>query len=82
MKGAVGDVLSHFIDKDGNLIENEYESRLISTSLSTIKELDNVVGVAAGENKIPAIRAVLKGSYLDVLITDEDTAQSLLNQDD
>ncbi|GAA4654414.1 sugar-binding transcriptional regulator [Anaerocolumna aminovalerica] len=80
MKGAVGDILSHFIDKDGNLIENEYESRLISTSLPTIKELDNVIGVAAGENKIPAIRAALKGGYIDVLITDEDTARNLIEQ--
>jgi len=80
MKGAVGDILSHFIDKNGNLIENEYESRLISTSLSTIKELDNVIGVAAGENKIPAIRAALIGGYIDVLITDEDTARNLIEQ--
>ncbi|WP_313134469.1 sugar-binding transcriptional regulator [Anaerocolumna sp.] len=80
MKGAVGDILSHFIDKDGNLIENEYESRLISTSLPTIRELDNVIGVAAGENKITAIRAALKGGYIDVLITDEDTARNLVEQ--
>jgi DNA-binding transcriptional regulator LsrR (DeoR family) len=80
MKGAVGDILSHFIDKDGNLIENEYESRLISTSLPTIRDLDNVIGVAAGENKISAIRAALKGGYIDVLITDEDTARNLVEQ--
>lgn len=80
MKGAVGDILSHFIDKNGNLIENDYESRLISTSLSTIKELDNVIGVAAGENKIPAIKAALIGGYIDVLITDEDTARNLIEQ--
>ncbi len=77
MKGAVGDVLSHFIDKNGDLLESPVEDRLISTPLVTLRELKNVIGVAAGENKIEAIRATLRGKYLDVLITDEPTAASL-----
>ena len=78
MKGAVGDILCHFIDKEGNLIDTEINSRLISTPLSTVKELENVIGVAAGDSKVTAIRAALKGSYLDALITDENTAQKLI----
>lgn len=79
MKGAVGDVLSHFIDKDGNLVPTEVENRLISTSLDTIRELDNVIGVAAGPSKVEAIRATLRGKYLDILITDEETAMKLVD---
>ncbi len=78
MKGAAGDILSHFVDKDGALIESPVEDRLISTSLNTLKELQNVIGVAAGEAKIDAIRAVLRGQYLDVFITDEPTAAILM----
>ncbi len=77
MKGAVGDVLSHFIDKNGDLLESPVEDRLISTPLVTLRELQNVIGVAAGENKVEAIRATLRGKYLDVLITDEPTAAIL-----
>ena len=80
MKGAVGDVLSHFIDKNGDLLESPVEDRLISTPLVTLRELQNVIGVAAGENKVEAIRATLRGKYLDVLITDEPTA-ALLAED-
>jgi lsr operon transcriptional repressor len=80
MKGAVGDVLSHFIDKDGNLVESPVEDRLISTDLTTLRELKNVIGVAAGEDKVEAIRATLKGKYLDVMITDEPTANSLAGE--
>ena len=36
-----------------------------------------VIGVAAGESKVEAIHAALLGGYLDVLVTDEDTAQLL-----
>jgi DNA-binding transcriptional regulator LsrR (DeoR family) len=81
MQGAVGDILSHFIDKDGNLVHTNVEDRLLSTPLKTLQELDNVIGVAAGPAKVDPIRAALRGKYLDVLITDEDTALQLIDSE-
>lgn len=78
MKGAVGDMLCHFIDANGELIPSDIENRLISTSLDSLKSLDNTVGVAAGLNKAKAILAALRGGYLDTLITDETTASKIL----
>ena len=78
MQGAVGDVLNHFMDKDGNLIQTEIEDRVISTDLDKLRQLKNVVGVAGGKDKVTAIKAVLNGGYLNVLITDSDTAANLL----
>ncbi len=75
--GAVGDILSHFIDEEGNSISTGLDERTISTPLSLLRDLDNVIGVAAGLNKIPAIRAALNGKYIDTLVTDEDTALEL-----
>ena len=80
MKGAIGDILCHFIDKDGNLVDSTIESRLITTPLDTLRSLKNVIGVAAGEDKVEAIKAVLHGGYIDILITDEDTARKLLDR--
>lgn len=80
MKGAIGDILCHFIDKDGNLIDSTIESRLITTLLDTLRSLKNVIGAAAGEDKVEAIKAVLHGGYIDILITDEDTACKLLDR--
>ena len=45
-----------------------------------IKALQNVIGVAAGDNKVNAIRAALKGQYLDILITDDNTASQLIKE--
>ena len=78
MQGAVGDVLNHFMDKDGTLIKTEIEDRVISTDLDKLRQLKNVVGVAGGKDKVMAIKAVLNGGYLNVLITDSDTAAELL----
>ena len=78
MQGAVGDVLNHFMDKDGTLIKTEIEDRVISTDLDKLRQLKNVVGVAGGKDKVSAIKAVLNGGYLNVLITDSETAAELL----
>ena len=78
MQGAVGDVLSHFLDKNGQVISHHLEGRLMSTPMEQLKTLNNVIGAAGGPDKAEAILAVLRGGYLDVLITDEDTAQLLL----
>lgn len=78
---AVGDVLCHFLGADGQLIPTPIEDRLIATPLSGLKAMPNVVGLAAGAQKVEAIRAVLRGGYLDVLITDEATADLLLREE-
>lgn len=72
-KGVVGDILSHFIDIDGNVIENEFESLLVSSSLEKINDFKNVVAVSAGVHKLLAIRAALRRGLIDILVTDEDT---------
>lgn len=78
MQNAVGDVLCHFFDKNGEPVGAELDSRLISTSLQTLKTLNNVVGVSAGINKVDAILGALRAGLLDVLVTDEDTAEAVL----
>ncbi len=80
MQGAVGDILNHFYDRNGELVDSSIENRIISTSLDDLQNRKNVVGVAAGSEKIEAIRAALARGYLNVLITDEETARSLLAQ--
>ena len=76
--GAVGDILSHFIDIKGNRVDTDLENRLMSPALSEIKKLNNMIGVAGGKNKTEAILAVLNGGYMNVLITDEQTASRVL----
>lgn len=81
MQGAVGDILSHFLDKNGAPVAPWLEQRLVSASLETLRSLENVICVAADPAKAEAILAALRGGYLDVLITDEDTAAALLEKD-
>ena len=71
-------MLCHFVDAYGNLVPSDLESRLITTSLETLKSLDNIIGAAGGYYKTEAILAALRGHYLDILITDEAAAYRIL----
>jgi DNA-binding transcriptional regulator LsrR (DeoR family) len=78
MNGAIGDILSQFYDKDGNKIESNLHDRLITVQLEKLKEKKNVIGVAGGHSKVNSMHAALKAGYIDILITDELTAESLI----
>lgn len=80
MQGAVGDVLCHFLDINGKPVESPIDDRIISTPLETLKMQNNVIGVAGGENKVNAIIAALNGNFLDILITDQDTAEMIIKR--
>ena len=80
MQGAVGDVLCHYFDINGKQIASEVEDRLITTSLETLAKQDNVIGVAAGPQKVNAIIGALNGKFLDILITESEIAETILEK--
>jgi deoxyribonucleoside regulator len=77
-KGAVGDILGHFIDRYGNIVDDGLDRRTISASLESCRQRDFSIGVAAGRHKLEAIFGCLTARYVNVLVTDELTAQGLL----
>ena len=81
MQGAVGDILCHYFDGNGNTLATPFEDRLISTPLSLIRTLPNVIGVAAGMEKLAAIKGCLSYGYISTLITNEDTGKKLIETD-
>ena len=80
MQGAVGDVLCHFLDINGDPVESPIDDRLITTPLETLAKQNNVIGVAGGENKVNAIIGALNANILDILITDQDTAELIIKR--
>lgn len=78
-KGGVGDILGRFYDIDGNLIYSSIEDRIIGIGIDDLKEIDYVVGIAGGKNKVKAILGALRMGILDSLVTDEGTAKEILS---
>ncbi len=81
MKGAVGDILTNFIDENGEPVKSGFENKIFSTPLKTLQNLQNVIAVAGGVTKIKAIRAAMKGHYIHILITDEESAMELVKEE-
>ncbi|MFJ6327227.1 MULTISPECIES: sugar-binding transcriptional regulator [unclassified Rhizobium] len=75
--GGVGEILGHFFDAEGNILETTLTARTLSASLPRSKE-ERLVALSGGLPKVEAIRAVLKSRCLYGLITDERTARALL----
>jgi DNA-binding transcriptional regulator LsrR (DeoR family) len=80
MQGAVGDICLRFFDADGQLVDTELDKRVVGISSEDLRAVPRTVGIAGGERKFEAIRAAARGRWIDVLITDLDTARNLLQQ--
>ncbi len=51
--------------------------RVLGIDVETLRTVPRVVAIAGGARKYTAIRAALRGGWIDVLITDLDTARKL-----
>jgi len=78
--GAVGDICCHFIDEYGKLCDPELDARTISLPLEDLKKKDYRIAAAIGLTKVKSLCGALRGGYVNVLISDEDTAAAVLRR--
>jgi DNA-binding transcriptional regulator LsrR (DeoR family) len=76
--GAVGDVFSYFIDRNGEIVRTELYERLITIGLPQIRKVPTTVGVATGTAKAQAVAAAVRGGFVNTLIVDSALARALL----
>ncbi|NLZ52131.1 MAG: sugar-binding transcriptional regulator [Thermoanaerobacteraceae bacterium] len=76
--GAVASVCGSYVDKNGNIIENDITNRTIGQTLESIRRAKKIA-VADGRSKVEALGAVLSGGHIDILITSLDTARGIIN---
>jgi len=79
--GAVADISLRFFDQEGRAVEDPVDQRVIGLSLGEITKIPRIVGVAGGVRKRQAILAALRGSLVDVLISDIATGRWLAEQE-
>jgi DNA-binding transcriptional regulator LsrR (DeoR family) len=76
--GAVGVLCGRFIDAKGRHVEGELDARMIGVTTSDLKKAKAGILVAAGGEKVAAMRAAVAGGYARYLVTDEVTGRLLL----
>jgi DNA-binding transcriptional regulator LsrR (DeoR family) len=75
--GAVGDICLRYFDSEGRMVDSGFDKRVIGISPELMRRINNTVVVGGGLGKLEAIRAALKGGWIDTLITDFTVASRL-----
>lgn len=74
---VAGEVSTHFFDAQGNPVILDIQNRIIAITLEDYLNIPVRIGIAGSPVKADAIYAALKGGYINVLITDLETAKIL-----
>lgn len=78
MGGAVGDVLRHYFDAEGTVLDWEHERQMIAASAEQLRRCPLSIAVAADVEKAPSIIAAARSRMISALVTDTTTAQAIL----
>lgn len=79
--GAVGDLLCHFIDAEGNVIDHPVNERVMAVNPLSLRGTRQIVLASGGWHKLTVIRAALKLLRPTVLIVNETVAERLALED-
>jgi DNA-binding transcriptional regulator LsrR (DeoR family) len=78
--GAIGDLLCHFVDAEGNVVDHPVNQRVLAVNPMDLRGTRNIVLASGGWHKLGVIRAGLKLLQPTVLITDELVAERLASE--
>jgi DNA-binding transcriptional regulator LsrR (DeoR family) len=76
--GAVGDVCLRFFDDGGAIVDSDFNDRVLGIRPDQLRSVPRRIGVAGGPEKAVAIHAALVGGWVNIVITDLETAERLL----
>lgn len=77
--GAIGDICSRIVDHDGNICSQTLNARTIGIEQKDLLKKPYAIAVAGGKEKLPAIRAAIRGNWFNCLITDSWISNELLH---
>ncbi len=78
---AVGSIAGRLIDAQGQPVDGPLEGRTIGIDLGGLRSVPCRIGVAGGMDKVQAILAALRGQFINVMVTDSDTARAILTSE-
>jgi DNA-binding transcriptional regulator LsrR (DeoR family) len=79
--GAVGDISLRLFDEQGAPVRTSLDDRILGITTAQLRKVPRVVAIAGGHDKIDAIAAALRARIVNVLITDQSTAEALVDRD-
>ena len=77
-RGAVGDILGRFVTAEGAIADPALDARTLGLRLDRLPAKPLTLALVAGPEKQAVARAALRAGYVSVLVTDDATARTLL----
>lgn len=77
---CVAEVFAHLLDDSGRSCFAELNEKLVGLTLPELQRIPVSVGIASGLEKVAPIVSVSKGGIVKTLVTDEQTAQLVLEK--
>ena len=78
--GVCGEIGGVLIDADGHPVESELTERMIGISAAQLRAIPEVIGLAYGIARSPAVHAAVRGGFIKSLVTHPSLARALLAQ--
>jgi deoxyribonucleoside regulator len=78
--GAQGYLCAHFFNQEGHFIDHPINNNIIGIKTDTIKH-KKIFLIAGGLSKWKAIEAVLRGGFINTLVSDDKTLKKILISD-
>lgn len=72
---ASGEAFGYYFSNNGKIV---YSSPSIGLNIDDLGKIKNVIAIAGGESKAPAIQSVTRAGFIDCLITDEGAARKII----
>ncbi|MBN2045987.1 MAG: winged helix-turn-helix transcriptional regulator [Anaerolineales bacterium] len=76
--GAVGEICGKHYDRNGQILDLEFNKRTVSIQLTDLARIETVIGVAASIYKVDPLLGAIRGGLINVVITDSDAARAML----
>ena len=76
--GAEGFICAQFYDIQGREVYTEVNDKVIGIRLKELRDVKQVMAIAAGSDKAAAVLGGLRGGYFNVLITDQSCIDGIL----
>lgn len=80
-RGVVGDVSGVFVTSDGEPVRSRVTDRVIAITAEQMDRIDEVIAIAYGMPKVPAVLAAVSSGLVNGLVTHAPLAQALLAAD-
>jgi len=77
-QGVVGDLCAHMFDAEGHFVEHELSLRTLSIPIEQLRQVPCVIAVAGGVSKASSLLGAVRTGVPRVLVTDQLTAEQLL----